>query len=342
MVCPTCNSETMPHLFCHRCDVYMPNPYIGTRASIANRAFAHFFDPLSLAVCVVVIVLGSIFFGFLARSWWREKHVVLMSFGFFGLSCCVHAILSLRLLAGGQTVGKWLMGLRVVDKKYGYEPGLGTMLIREFPGKLASALFCGIGTFWAIWDPDGQAWHDKIAGTVVIDEQRGRIRSYQCSGVITPPSATTSLTYSYPVPAIASHSGSWLPWILCVLICGSAIGTGAWWLRSTRGGYQPILGVSPSAHIATVSEHRSRTLSKRLRPALSNSSASAPLNDAIATPVIPHNVAESTVEQDIERRTSPNSAGVGLSLRLRQKFRHMVLGNEDFAGQPVIGLAESL
>jgi hypothetical protein len=33
---------------------------------------------------------------------------------------------------------------------------------------------------------------------------------------------------------------------------------------------------------------------------------------------------------------------LGLSLRLRQKFRHMVLGNEDFAGQPVIGLAESL
>jgi hypothetical protein len=36
------------------------------------------------------------------------------------------------------------------------------------------------------------------------------------------------------------------------------------------------------------------------------------------------------------------SCHLGLSLRLRQKFRHMVLGNEDFAGQPVIGLAESL
>ncbi len=31
-----------------------------------------------------------------------------------------------------------------------------------------SKLFLGLGFFWAIWDKDGQAWHDKIAGTVVL------------------------------------------------------------------------------------------------------------------------------------------------------------------------------
>jgi uncharacterized RDD family membrane protein YckC len=28
----------------------------------------------------------------------------------------------------------------------------------------------GLGYFWAIWDKDNQAWHDKIAGTVVVKE----------------------------------------------------------------------------------------------------------------------------------------------------------------------------
>jgi predicted anti-sigma-YlaC factor YlaD len=41
------------------------------------------------------------------------------------------------------------------------------MLVREIVGKFVSGLFLGIGYFWAIFDKEGQAWHDKIAGTVV-------------------------------------------------------------------------------------------------------------------------------------------------------------------------------
>jgi uncharacterized RDD family membrane protein YckC len=32
----------------------------------------------------------------------------------------------------------------------------------------ASALPLGLGFAWAAWDPRGQAWHDRIAGTVVV------------------------------------------------------------------------------------------------------------------------------------------------------------------------------
>jgi hypothetical protein len=42
------------------------------------------------------------------------------------------------------------------------------MLVRELIGKLVSGFFAGLGFFWAIWDRDSQAWHDKLAGTVVV------------------------------------------------------------------------------------------------------------------------------------------------------------------------------
>ena len=44
------------------------------------------------------------------------------------------------------------------------------MLLREIVGKTVSFLFFGLGFYWAIWDKDRQAWHDKIAGTLVLEK----------------------------------------------------------------------------------------------------------------------------------------------------------------------------
>jgi uncharacterized RDD family membrane protein YckC len=46
------------------------------------------------------------------------------------------------------------------------------MLVREVVGKMVSGFFFGLRYFWAIWDPDNQAWHDKIAGTLVVRKMR--------------------------------------------------------------------------------------------------------------------------------------------------------------------------
>jgi uncharacterized RDD family membrane protein YckC len=71
------------------------------------------------------------------------------------------------LLARGLTPGKAVFGLRV-RKTSGESPGLVTMLLREWVGKFVSGLFFSLGFLWAIFDRDRQAWHDKIAGTVVV------------------------------------------------------------------------------------------------------------------------------------------------------------------------------
>lgn len=67
----------------------------------------------------------------------------------------------------GQTAGKKLLGLRVV-RADGGPVGGGQALFRETLGRLAAGFLLGLGYLWAVWDTDGQGWHDKLAGTVVV------------------------------------------------------------------------------------------------------------------------------------------------------------------------------
>lgn len=80
----------------------------------------------------------------------------------------VYFIWFLTLLRKGLTPGKKLLGLQVVNHQTGEIPGFGKMFLREIVGRFISGLFFGVGYFWAIFDKNAQAWHDKIAGTVVI------------------------------------------------------------------------------------------------------------------------------------------------------------------------------
>jgi uncharacterized RDD family membrane protein YckC len=67
----------------------------------------------------------------------------------------------------GQTVGKRAMNIRVIDFTTGGPLGTGKALLR-YVGRIISAIPCGLGYFWAIWDKEKQTWHDKIAETVVV------------------------------------------------------------------------------------------------------------------------------------------------------------------------------
>ncbi len=161
MNCPCCRRETQPHLFCSFCEVYMGNPSTGAKAGVARRFAAQLLDAFSMFVLfwltfmlagVLLVATNSIGLWFLV---------------FFG-AAVAHVIFSLGFLARGKTIGKWMVGVRVIDKINGSEPGIGRMLVRETLGKIVSGVFFSLGYFWAIFDPDGQAWHDKIAGTVVV------------------------------------------------------------------------------------------------------------------------------------------------------------------------------
>jgi uncharacterized RDD family membrane protein YckC len=78
--------------------------------------------------------------------------------------------LYLRALAKrGQTWGRKLVGVRVVDAMTGGAPGWGKAIGRTLFASFVSANICYLGYLWMLWDSKRQTWHDKVAGTYVIE-----------------------------------------------------------------------------------------------------------------------------------------------------------------------------
>lgn len=65
------------------------------------------------------------------------------------------------------TPGKMVIKARILDAATGNVPTIKQSIIRYF-GYFISMLPFGLGFFWVAWDKKKQAWHDKLAGTVVI------------------------------------------------------------------------------------------------------------------------------------------------------------------------------
>jgi uncharacterized RDD family membrane protein YckC len=71
----------------------------------------------------------------------------------------------------GASIGMMPFGFKVRDKQTGQYPTMGKALLRGFIWWLEVALtFCiigAVGWLWQLWDPQKQAIHDKVAGTIV-------------------------------------------------------------------------------------------------------------------------------------------------------------------------------
>lgn len=65
------------------------------------------------------------------------------------------------------TPGKKYFKLRVETIDSG-QISWGRAFVREVLGKFLSSLVLGIGYLWAVFDKNKQAWHDKIAKTIVV------------------------------------------------------------------------------------------------------------------------------------------------------------------------------
>jgi uncharacterized RDD family membrane protein YckC len=68
------------------------------------------------------------------------------------------------------TIGGLVCGLKVV-RRDGGEINWDTAIVRAL-GCLLSMVVAGLGFLWIVFDEDRQAWHDKIAGTLVVRTTR--------------------------------------------------------------------------------------------------------------------------------------------------------------------------
>lgn len=67
------------------------------------------------------------------------------------------------------TPGKMLLNSKVIDAKTGQKPTVKQSVIR-YIGYYLSALPLCLGFFWALFDEQNRAWHDLLAGTVVVKD----------------------------------------------------------------------------------------------------------------------------------------------------------------------------
>jgi uncharacterized RDD family membrane protein YckC len=65
------------------------------------------------------------------------------------------------------TPGKMAFSAQIVDARTGLKPSNGQFIGRYF-AYIVSTIPLGLGFIWIAFDRKKQAWHDKLAGTVVV------------------------------------------------------------------------------------------------------------------------------------------------------------------------------
>lgn len=118
-------------------------------ADFGNRFFALVIDYVILGVITGILVRGAGGPG-AAGSF-------LINFAYYWYFLTQH---------DGQTLGKRLMGVRVV-RANGEPLDFVTVLIR-YVGYYINSFFFMLGWIWALFDDQRQGWHDKLANTYVI------------------------------------------------------------------------------------------------------------------------------------------------------------------------------
>jgi uncharacterized RDD family membrane protein YckC len=71
----------------------------------------------------------------------------------------------------GQTIGKGVLGIRLIDENTSQPIGAGMSFLRAIVHILDG--FCYLGYLWPLWDSKNQTFADKIMHTVVINQPQG-------------------------------------------------------------------------------------------------------------------------------------------------------------------------
>ena len=98
--------------------------------------------------------------------------LVVLGIAFMGLGVLTVLAIQLwnrvfRMGRTGQSLGKRVMGIRLVEEYTGRPMGAGMCLVREIAHTLDG--FAYVGYLWPLWDPKRQTFADKILSTVVVE-----------------------------------------------------------------------------------------------------------------------------------------------------------------------------
>lgn len=144
--------------------------FLGAYAGFVTRLIAWIIDQLILIAITstVVIVVSFVQDTFRINEWlglqdWAETIMVIVA---------VVLVVSITLLYNfglwmltGQTVGKWIMGVRIV-RTDGGRLHFGNCVRRQIGYYISAILF--LGYLWVLVDNRRQGFHDKLSGSFVV------------------------------------------------------------------------------------------------------------------------------------------------------------------------------
>lgn len=149
--------------------VHPPGPAPAAEAAQAQAQAAQAPPPITAAlpragfwIRMAALLLDALLVGFLMGVLHHVYHLELLVLAAYGA-----VMWKLR----GSTIGGIVFDLGVV-RLDGREIGWETAIVRAL-GCFLSLAVAGLGFFWIAFDDHKQAWHDKIAGTVVVRVAKG-------------------------------------------------------------------------------------------------------------------------------------------------------------------------
>ncbi|MCY4017948.1 MAG: RDD family protein [Chloroflexi bacterium] len=154
-----------------------PAEQVVTLASVGKRWLAIIIDGLIVGVMTLLLVSAGGAFATIEAAMLSGDPTMMsaamsqLQNDVLALNFLVSAVYNVAFMTifNGQTLGKIMLKLRVI-KKNGRRIGILDAIIRNVFGYTISGMFL-LGYIWAGFDREKQAWHDKLAGTVVISER---------------------------------------------------------------------------------------------------------------------------------------------------------------------------
>jgi uncharacterized RDD family membrane protein YckC len=181
MFCVNCGNEMGMNLYCGSCGAAAATQQRSSAATYYGQASAkpHIGETASFGIrlggFVIDVIIGY------AISFALALAVLLMAYDSEQTTDEFESLQGAATLIGivgvytyrwvfdslGGTLGKRIVGLRLIDDNTGEAPGFGSGLIRTFIS-FFSGIPLALGYLWAAWDDETKTWHDKAAGTSVV------------------------------------------------------------------------------------------------------------------------------------------------------------------------------
>ena len=163
---PQCREEMRSRFAAERAEANFER----LRAPFSLRCGALLIDYIALIGVMALATMFARVFGDVRRG-----SSFALTAGYAGVAGV--AIINFVLLAAfsGRTLGKWITGLRI-ERRNGEPVSFVRALVRHLAGYTLTVLTLGLGFLITVFDPQGRALHDWLAGTVVVRSRAPRTR----------------------------------------------------------------------------------------------------------------------------------------------------------------------